>query len=190
MSGRVTRGPLVAALRSQRGFSLIELLVAMTFMAVAILAAVSTFDFTRRQTNTGEQVAVLAHRAQAETESILAQPYTAVGLATAPAATSNGSPTDKVQNGNPPTFSYDWSNPGTTEQLVTAASAAGCGCTLQPVSTWTDGRYNGSIYRFVTWTADSCPACVNAKDYKRITVVVTVPGRKPFISSTIMASTG
>jgi prepilin-type N-terminal cleavage/methylation domain-containing protein len=179
-----------ARLRGQAGFSLIELLVAMTFMAVAILAAVSTFDFTRRQTMTGEQATVLAHRAEAETELILAQPYTAVGLTTAPAATSNGSPTDKVHNGNPPTFSYDWSSLGTTEQLVTAAGAAGCGCTLQPVSAWTDGRYSGSVYRFVTWTADPCAACANAKDYKRITVIVTAPGRKPFISSTIMASTG
>jgi hypothetical protein len=133
----------------------------------------------------------MSHKAQLEQESILSQPYAAIGtsVASIPTGTSTSNPWDVTNyvhsTANPPTYSYDYQNTATTEPFVTPTTDTTCTCTLAASSSWNDGRYSGTVYRFITFVADPCPACANSKDYKRVSVVVSVPGHAPFIQSTI-----
>jgi hypothetical protein len=92
-----------------------------------------------------------------------------------------------VAGGSSPTF--EWNRvAGSTEPLdVDAANG-----TVAPVQTWTEGRFTGQIYDFVTWTTDpKCsPGCPSSSDYKRITVAVTVnsgPQPHPLYVSSVIA---
>jgi prepilin-type N-terminal cleavage/methylation domain-containing protein len=175
-------------LKDDRGFTLVELLITATLIAVGIMANVATFDYTRRTTHNGEKLAVMSHQAQAESERIQSLAYTSVGHTGAP-PTGSGASTDPATYVNsaatPPTYAYDWTSTGQTEQLVTTSN--GCtGCAVPYSTAWSDGRYSGTLYRFITWVDDTCAACTPTRDYKRITVVVTLSGRKPFLTSTVM----
>jgi hypothetical protein len=72
--------------------------------------------------------------------------------------------------------------PAATEPFVVGGQ-------LQSSSTWNDGRLAGTVYRFVTWVNDPCPACASANDYKRVTVAVTItkgpPNVDPVVASTL-----
>jgi general secretion pathway protein G len=95
MSGRVTRGPLVAALRSQRGFSLIELLVVIIILGL-IAGLVGPRLFGRvcqsKQATARAQIELLGAALDQYGLDIGAYPAVAVGL---PAL---------VQNPNIPTW--------------------------------------------------------------------------------------
>ena len=95
MSGRVTRGPLMAALRSQRGFSLIELLVVIIILGL-IAGLVGPRLFGRvgqsKQATARAQIELLGAALDQYRLDIGAYPAVAVGL---PAL---------VQNPNIPTW--------------------------------------------------------------------------------------
>jgi general secretion pathway protein G len=95
MSGRVARGPLVAALRSQRGFSLIELLVVIIILGL-IAGLVGPRLFGRvgqsKQATARAQIELLGAALDQYRLDIGAYPAVAVGL---PAL---------VQNPNIPTW--------------------------------------------------------------------------------------
>ena len=174
------------ALSCEAGFTLFELLIAMTVIAVGLIALVSGFDHSRELVSTAEKTEVASHRAERELERILSLPYASVGHATTPSSSSDpASPAFYVSGGN-----YQWDQGATgprSDALVVEASG-----TLGAAATaWEDGesRLEGQIQSFATWTDDLCAATGPCELAKRVTVAVTVGGprplRKPVLISTI-----
>jgi prepilin-type N-terminal cleavage/methylation domain-containing protein len=167
---RAITDAIARRLASERGFTLIEVLVATVLMTIGVMAVVGTFDYTRRTTSSTEAHQVLAHIAQGETEAILANSYASIGTTAAPSPSGSGDPRDPlnyVVGGSPPLYRYDWKTPSATEPIVV-------GGTLALSNPWSDGRLGGTVYRFVTSVSDPCPKCAGTADYKRVTVVVTL----------------
>src|SRR5918992_2185787 len=129
-------------LAAEDGFTLFELLVAITLLAVGLIALVGTFDGSRDLVSTAEKTEVASHRAERELERILSLPYASVGHATTPSSSSDpASPAFYVSGGN-----YQWDQGATgprSDALVVEASG-----TLGAAATaWEDGesRLEGQI---------------------------------------------
>lgn len=167
---------------SEHGFGLVELIVAMGLLLVGVLSAFLAFEASQRADRRGERTADVAHRAQSEIERIVALPYTSAGMESVPSNDGSNDPKDPLNYvvNKPPGYEYDWSQPAKQEPFVT-------GGTLATSSPWSDANQSGTLWRFVTWASDQCPACAHSKDYKRVTIVLTTPGgAAPFTTSTIV----
>ncbi len=191
-------------IRAQDGFTLIEVLVAALILVVGIGALLATFNAARAVTLVSERQTSMAHRAQAELERIKSLPYSEIALTgTSSSWSSNASDYTYVSTpsgacptapaGAAPTYQPDHSQAGSTAWPL---AINGCTYTLNgtqttltggmiaPVTAWTDGRFSGNIYDFVTWYSDptcsqtSSPgsACPTTNDYKQVTIVVTLTG--------------
>jgi len=185
---------LEALRRDQRGFTLIELTIAMVIVFGGVFAMIATIDTTRALTNVAERKEATAHIAEREMERLLALDYEALAHPTAPLhAVDEHDPRFWVTDGASPTYRWNQRSnaptPHTGPLIVDAAGTVGGAPT-----TWNDGRLSGTIHRFVTWVDDaecgSSPLtlCPGTEDYKRVTVVVTVNGgqrRTPTIISSI-----
>jgi prepilin-type N-terminal cleavage/methylation domain-containing protein len=191
-------------IRSEDGFTLIEVLVAALVLVIGIGAMVATFNAARRLTLVGERQSSMAHRAQAELERIKSLPYSEIALTgTSPSWSSNAGDYTYVSapsgtcpsapSGAAPTYQPDHSQLGTTAYplvingctyTLNGTQTTLTGGQLAPVTPWTDGRFSGNVYDFVTWYSDptcsqtSTPgsACPTTNDYKQVTIVVTLTG--------------
>ena len=186
-ANRSRLGALLRGLRrSERGFTLIEILVAATLAAVGIIALITVFDSSRNLVTLAERQESASHQAQREIERILALDYNQVALTSNPTHNPNTAHPDHYVNG----AEYQWDQGSTgpkSEPLVPASAGGGVG---GPSATWNDGqnRVSGSVHRYITWVDDPC--CTGSEDAKRVTVAVTVDGaggpRKPVLASTIV----
>jgi prepilin-type N-terminal cleavage/methylation domain-containing protein len=193
-------------LARQDGFTMIELLMAMLVLVVGMGAMVTTMTAAQKLTLVAERQTSMAHRANLELERVKSLPYNDIALTagTSPYWSTNSSNYTYVNvpsgacpsqsTGTAPTYQPDHSKGGSssTEPLVvngcsytlSGASTAVSGGTIAPVTAWTDGRFSGYIYDFVTFTSDpTCSqtttpgsACPVSNDYKRITIVVSING--------------
>ena len=68
------------ATKADRGFTLVEVLVAATMLLVGILATLTAFDASRGLTTVSERQSTLAQRAQNELERVLSLPWSQVAL--------------------------------------------------------------------------------------------------------------
>jgi prepilin-type N-terminal cleavage/methylation domain-containing protein len=167
------------------GFTLFELLIAITVIAVGLIALVSSFDHSRDLVSTAEKTEAATHQAERELERILALPYASVAHTAAPANDPDPtSPAFYVTGGN-----YQWDQGSTgpqTSQLV-ADAAGSLGGTP---TAWEDSenRIEGEVHRFITWTGDMCATCAGVQRAKRVTVAVTVGGDRP-LSKPVLLST-
>jgi prepilin-type N-terminal cleavage/methylation domain-containing protein len=167
---------------AEDGFGLIEVIVAMVLLVVGVLSAFIAFEASQRADGRGERNAAVSHHAQAELERVLSLPYASVGMESIPVNSGSGNAKDPLNYvvNSPAGYKYDWAQPSKVEPFVS-------GGTLVPSSAWTDGKISGTLYRFVTWVSDPCPACANSQDYKRVTIVLTTPGSAaPFTDATIV----
>jgi prepilin-type N-terminal cleavage/methylation domain-containing protein len=163
----------------ERGFTLIEVLIAATLLLVAVVALTTTFDYSRQLVTTSEAVDVASHRAQAEMERLRSLPFESLALPAAVAHSADPEHPDYYVTGS----SYQWDQGSTgpqTEPLVVDPAES----ELTHATGWNDGqsRLTGDVYRYVTAVGGT-----NGKA-KRITVVVTVEGsdlRKPVLISSI-----
>jgi type II secretory pathway pseudopilin PulG len=168
--------PFVAA---ERGFTTIELLMAMLLAAVAMMALVSTIDGSRKLTGKAERQETAAHQAEREMERILGLPYSQVALDANPGtSTDEDDPRFYVSLGAPPRYQWDQGSTGPRFEDLVVDPVGGA---LAPRSAWSDGqsRLRGHIHRFVTRTGDLCtaaPACAGVQSAKRVTIAVTVEG--------------
>lgn len=169
---------LARGLRSQRGFALVELLVALFIAAIGISAMVGTLDFSRRLVTLSERKEAAVHVAEQEIERIESLEYSKVALTATPAASGDSNdPAFHVVGGTPAT--YRWHQGAAAgEPLVVDATAGALAGAPTP---WSDGRLSGFVHRFVTWVDAACTGgagdvCSGTQDYKRITVAVTVDG--------------
>jgi hypothetical protein len=194
-------------MRSEDGFTIIEVLVAATVLLVGVLGMIAAMDASRRLTQVAERHTLMVHRAEREIERVEALPFAQVGMTAAPShSTGAANPRYYVVAATPATFQWDRNAPGTTEPFVvdpagaftptTESAAQPCPAATNPCS-WTDGAQSGYVYDFVTWHYDSvCNAgavCPAQNDYKRVTVVVTLTGAAhpslPALVSSVVADT-
>jgi prepilin-type N-terminal cleavage/methylation domain-containing protein len=189
VSDRRTSREVRRSLVAEDGFTLFELLMAITVMAVGLVALVGSIDGSRDLVGVAEKTEVASHRAERELERILSAPYASVAHAAAPIhSTDTTSPALYVTGTS---YQYDQ---GSTAPSETLAVVAG-GTVLNTAGDWTDSetRLRGRIQSFITWTGDYCPSGTPADPTlcaKRVTVAVTVDGnrplKRPVLISTIM----
>src|SRR5918998_2891539 len=77
------------ALGGEDGFTLLELLVAITLLAVGLIALVTSFDHSRDLVSVAEKTEVASHRAQRELERILSLSYAGVAHSTTPGSSAS-----------------------------------------------------------------------------------------------------
>jgi prepilin-type N-terminal cleavage/methylation domain-containing protein len=177
------------SLAAEDGFTLFELLAAITLLAVGLIALVGTFDGSRDLVSVAEKTEVASHRAERELERVLALSYASVAHPSTP-----GSSTDQT---SPAAFvsgtSYQYDQGTTGPRSETLAVVPGSTVDTAPAN-WVDSetRLRGKIQSFVTWTGDYCTTANRALCAKRVTVAVTVDGnrplRRPVLISTIMTN--
>lgn len=166
--------------QGERGFTLIEVLIAAGLSMVALMAVMSTFDGARDLVNEAERNEAAAHQAQRALEAAVSRPYDEIGLeGTAPPAPSAdpNHPNSRVTSAG--TYRYTTGQP---------AAAFEMGGTLRQQEAWqdaTDPRLSGQVFRYVTAYQNG-----TAGAGKRVTVAVTVSGRRrPVTLSTIVRET-
>ena len=177
-----------SALAREDGFTLFELLMAITVLAVGLVALVSSFDHSRDLVSVAEKTEVASHRAERELERILSMSYASVAHPSTPlASTDSADPASYVNGGN---YQYDQGPTGPQSETL---AVDGAGSISASASTWTDSetRLTGQIQSFVTWTGDYC-STDRTRCAKRVTVAVTVGGPRPLgrpvLISTIMTN--
>jgi Tfp pilus assembly protein PilV len=189
-------------MRSEDGFTIVEVLVAATILVVGVITALQALDSSRRLTLVAERQTTMAHRAQQELERLKSLPYSQVALTTTSSSWSTSSGDATYVSGTTgscpgsasaaaPQYQSDPTQP--VEPLVingcsytiNGATTPVTGGSVAPVTGWQNGSgsqyLSGSVYDFVTWSNDPTCAqtaspgsiCPTTNDYKRITVVVT-----------------
>ena len=178
-----------SALAREDGFTLFELLMAITVLAVGLVALVSSFDHSRDLVSVAEKTEVASHRAERELERILSMSYASVAHPSTPlSSTDSANPAAYVNGGD---YQYDQGPTGPKSETL---AVDGAGLISSSASTWTDSetRLTGQIQSFVTWTGDYCTPSDRAQCAKRVTVAVTVGGPRPLgrpvLISTIMTN--
>jgi type II secretory pathway pseudopilin PulG len=156
------------------GFGLIELLIAMTVMAIAIFAIVAGFSSGIIAVNRASQVSTAGTLADKQMEAYRALTYPDIGLASTPSP-----PIDALYTGDP-AYNPAWPTP-------TPASCTASTPTCMPVRTPASGLTapDQRSYRLDTYIAWSCavgtltpgspPTCAGtppARASKQITIVV------------------
>jgi prepilin-type N-terminal cleavage/methylation domain-containing protein len=166
--------PVLSRLADQRGMSIVEVMVAALVLAIGVLATMNVVIGSRDLTTTSEKLEAASHVAEKELEDMQALRWTAQAHAATPAS---GPAPYTVNSGV-----FQWPTGLTGTAVVDAAN----GTVQNAATTWSDGRLNGSVYRFVTWVDDAC--CSGTQNYKRLTVVVTINGR-PAITKPVVLTT-
>lgn len=170
------------------GFTVVELLMAITLLGAAALAAGAVLASGTKYANGSEGRQNLAHRAQQEVERLASLPYEELGHPAAP-ATGSADAVDPRHWYSTSAGTYRWDrNAGgasTAEAVVVAADG-----TVPVETTWSDGRSGGRIFAFVTWVRDTrCGSgCPEANNYKRLTVAATLDTGGPPIAPVYVSS--
>jgi len=172
--------------RDERGFSLIEVVLAATVCLVGLMAVISTFDSSRRLVSASERTEVVSQRAERAIEQAISRPYAEIGLQATPApahSTDPDHPNNRIATGG---GSYQWS---TSPSQYSALVMGGTG-KLEHSSSWSDdaSRLSGNVYRYVTYYDD--PSLPGTDDGRRVTVAVTVAGRRRAVTSTTIVQDG
>jgi len=172
--------------RDERGFTLVEVLFAAGLCLVAIMATISTLEYSQKLVTHSERRELAVHRAEQEIERVLALPFNTVALKTTPTSSTNEDDPAFYYNAG----KYQWDQGPTgprSDTVVVDATGA-----LQTKTSWNDGRGRtaGWVHRYVTEVADPC--CPTAPKAKRVTVAVTIADsgadapRAPVLLSTIV----
>jgi prepilin-type N-terminal cleavage/methylation domain-containing protein len=162
--------------RSEGGFTLVEVLIAMTLMSVGIAATLSVFGSAGRTTNIAQGNEVATQQAQATVDQLSTTSYDKVGLTSTPASSTDPkNPANKVSGSTLQIKS------GLTESFVLSTdsgqSQAAVDPTPQSFSVGVGGStVTGKVYRYVTWRDETCQSgtCDGTQNTKRITVAVTL----------------
>jgi prepilin-type N-terminal cleavage/methylation domain-containing protein len=167
----------------QDGFTLIELMIALTVLVIGTFGLVMGMDSARKLSLVSERHATMAHVARREIERVQSIVYAQIALnpnLSTPAQPSPSHSTDPtnpdyyVTTAVPAALQWDRSSPTSTETLALDTSAG----SVLPVQAWSAGNLSGQIYDFVTWSRDpNCgQGCPGSQNYKRISVAVTMGG--------------
>jgi prepilin-type N-terminal cleavage/methylation domain-containing protein len=152
------RRALVRRLRDERGFTIVEALVALTLLSIASAGFAVTTSGGLRLIGSSQEHQSAVQVANEWMEQARVVPFDGLALPTATTWGGAGTPDDAVDAGHT-TFAFD----GATETLVFDA-----GSTFGHTESETVNGVDFEAYRYVTWVADG--ATTNA--YKRVTIVV------------------
>jgi Tfp pilus assembly protein PilV len=150
---------VVKRLRSQDGFGLLELLIAMVVLNVGLLAVVAAFDTSTVALRRSSRLSTAATLADAQMERYRALTYNAIYL---DAAAVTGA--DAIYRGDP---------------AFAAPTTAACGPSPQPVECTPARTVTGpdrASYRVDTYV-QALPANPSRRSVKQVTVVVRDPLR-------------
>jgi prepilin-type N-terminal cleavage/methylation domain-containing protein len=161
--------------RREDGFTLIEVLIAVTVMSVGVAATMRVFGAAGRTTVRAQQQEVAVHQAQAEVDRLAALPYGELALSSTPPSSSDPkNPGFKVSGS---TFAV---RSDLSEALV-LAPGPGATARVEPgpdeFAVGTDGgTIVGALHRYVTWRDENCPLllCEGQQNTKRVIVAVTL----------------
>jgi len=180
------RSRLAARLTDQRGFGIVEVVVAAALALVIAGSAFATFDRSNTGTRTAERHEVAVSLAQRELERLRRHGYAALGLSGVPASatpTSAANPADPAEyvSGSNLLVRSNFRNrssappPGVSSAGEPfAVVTGGIGAAPERV---TAGGWQFDVHRFVTWVDLTCVVggtdrCAGPRDGKRITVAV------------------
>jgi prepilin-type N-terminal cleavage/methylation domain-containing protein len=152
--------------RDERGFSLIELMVAMVICAIGIMSTVVVLDMARSAGDESEAREVLAHHAELELERAMALDWSVLGHPSTPArSTTEGHPASYVTTDSPARYRFDRTDSSRSEVLHVITGATP-GAVSASGTQWNDAqsRLSGWVYRYVTRPNDRT---------RRIVVVAT-----------------
>ena len=179
--------------RTERGFTLVELLVAVTLLSVGVAATIAVFGSSSRASLTAQRGDVATEKAEAEIDKIAALEYGEIAMAAAPpASTGPNDPNSRVSGGK-----Y------LGEDLV-LTPGSGFTAKVEPgPETFVVGlggsAITGKVYRFVSWRDEgSCTdaansICTSNHDTKHVIVAVTIdasptlPARGPVWASSVIS---
>ena len=152
-------------LRDESGVTLVELMAAMTILSVGFFALASTGSVGLRLVAQGRQRQAATEIANARLEHLRNIPYADVALPSSlTPATDDTDPDYWVSSDG---LGWDYEKDGTYEDLVIASGGAVTHIEDPVVVGGTELR----AHQYVTWVDD--PSLSGARDYKRLTVVVT-----------------
>jgi prepilin-type N-terminal cleavage/methylation domain-containing protein len=179
----------------ERGFTLIEMLMAVVLLTFGVVATVGVFTSSKKISLVAQRQEVGVHQAQREIERLRSLPYDQIGLTVKPPIT------DRLES-NPSKVGYyvdagttDASNftvrsataqPALTEHLALPDSDPPDGDSFAVDPTPTTFNVGGSgisgkVYRYVTWRDEPCGVdgsaqqiCPGYTNTKRLIVAVTI----------------
>jgi prepilin-type N-terminal cleavage/methylation domain-containing protein len=176
----------------ERGFTLVEMLVAMLILMVGIVASLSVFSSSRNATLASQRHEVAVHQAQRELERLRALDYSELGMTSAPSPSADPrNPNCRVQSGGklrvkPVAGQPCAQSSSSDEAFVLTADVPGGKVDPTPTSfTVGDGTADappttGKIYRYVTWRDETCLPGIcddvggDVKNTKRLLVAISL----------------
>ena len=163
-------------MRSECGYTLVEILAAMALMSVGVAATLRVFGSSGRTAQAAQRDQVATHKAQAALDQLGTTPYNKLGLTSAP--TSSTDPVNPGYRVSGVTLAV---KPGLTETFVLPSDPGQADAAISPAAEpFTagsgDSAISGSVHRYITWRDEVCPVnvCDGTKNTKRLTVAVTV----------------
>ena len=178
-TGPRPHSPISRLARGEEGIGLIELMIAVLLITVGVLAFAGTVDVSRGVTNQSEVKESAIHLAEREVERIQALGFNKVAHPSGTSFSLSGDLASRLVAGTETKFRWNRQDDTKSEPLATSAT----GAVAWGPTAWNDGRFSGTVHRFVTWTDDAAcaglilsPLCPGSRNYKRVTVVVTING--------------
>ena len=165
-------------MRSEEGYTLVEIMVAMALMSTGVAATLRVFSSSGRTAQAAQRDNVATQKAQAALDLLGTTPYNQLGHTSTPASSTN--PRDPGYRVSGATLAV---KPGLVETFVLPTDPGQSGAALGPAAEpFTVGSgtsaISGSIHRYITWRDENCPAsiCDGTQNTKRLTVAVTIDG--------------
>ena len=170
--------------RDQRGFTLVELLMAMLVLSFGIVATIGVFSSSKSASLVAQRHEVAIAQAQNAMEALRTVSYDTLALSSAPLVAN------RVENSSTKVGYYTGSGTmvvksalgGTGAVSETLAVDSTKGAVNPAATTFNVGGagISGKIYRYVTYRTESCPTvggqalCPGTQQTKRILVAVTL----------------
>jgi prepilin-type N-terminal cleavage/methylation domain-containing protein len=162
--------------RSEQGFTLVEVLIAMTLMSIGIAATLGVFGGAGRTTVVAQNNDVAVAQAQAAIDQISTMNYDKVGLTSTPASSTNPKNPGYRVSGSTLLIKT-----GLSETFVLSTDTGQSQAAIDPTPTSFavgsgDATITGKVYRYVTWRDENCQSgiCDGTQNTKRITVAITI----------------
>lgn len=156
----------------ERGFTIIEVLVAALILTLASAAVFGVLAAATRNNARAKSTQIALDRAQQELEKLHSISYEELALSVAPAHSPKiNNPNNRVVGGN---FALKREPQGELAQMVVDLDK---GVVKPGPIKFEDGEVKGHLYRYIVWRNDpSCPEelCPHGHDYKLLIVAVTL----------------